>query len=170
MKRRITSDEILHLLDAIRAKIPDIAIRTSFIVGFPGETKMKFHQLRDFLQQSQVVRVGVFTYSHEENTTAYKLKDSVSKKEKEERREELMFVQQHISLQKNREKVGKTFKVLIDSEDDNCFIGRTEHDSPEVDNTVIIPKKGRHLSVGNFCRVMISDAECFDLFGEVSES
>ncbi|MDR2407604.1 MAG: 30S ribosomal protein S12 methylthiotransferase RimO [Bacteroidales bacterium] len=167
MKRRITADEIRRLLDKIRNKIPDIAIRTSLIVGFPGETKKKFYQLRDFLQESQLDRVGVFTYSHEENTPAYALKDTITQKEKEERKEELMCLQQNISLQKNKQKVGKIFNVLIDTEENDSFIGRTEFDSPEVDNTVIISKKSQPLSTGNFYNVTITDAECFDLFGEV---
>ncbi|MDR0604560.1 MAG: 30S ribosomal protein S12 methylthiotransferase RimO [Bacteroidales bacterium] len=167
MKRKITADEIRRLLDAIRNKIPDIAIRTSLIVGFPGETKKKFYQLRDFLQECQLDRVGIFTYSHEENTPAYTLKDTITQKEKEERKEELMFLQQNISLQKNKQKVGKTFKVLIDAEENDNFIGRTEFDSPEVDNTVIIPQKQQHLSIGDFYNVTITNAECFDLFGKV---
>jgi ribosomal protein S12 methylthiotransferase len=167
MRRGITGEEICRLLDAIRNKIPDLAIRTSLIVGFPGETKKKFRQLRDFLQQSQLDRVGIFTYSHEENTPAYAFKDTISQKEKDERKEELMLLQQDISLHKNRQKVGTTFRVLIDAEENDHFIGRTEFDSPEVDNTVIIPKKKQHLSTGNFYNVTVTDAECFDLFGEV---
>ncbi|MDR1182022.1 MAG: 30S ribosomal protein S12 methylthiotransferase RimO, partial [Bacteroidales bacterium] len=162
MKRGITGDEIRKLLDEIQNKIPNMAIRTSIIVGFPGETKKKFYQLRDFLAERQLDRVGVFTYSHEENTPAYKLKDAISQKEKENRREELMALQQLISLQKNKQKIGKTFKVLIDTEEDNQFIGRTEFDSPEVDNTVIIPKEGNNISAGNFYDITVSDADSFD--------
>ncbi len=169
MKRKITGDEIRRLLDTIRNKIPDIAIRTSIIVGFPGETKKRFHQLRDFLEESQLDRVGIFTYSHEENTPAYKLKETVSQKEKEDRMEELMFLQQDISLGKNRQKVGNKFKVLIDTEEKDHFIGRTEFDSPEVDNTVIIPKNKQKLIVGNFYTVTISDADYFDLIGSVED-
>ena len=168
MRRKITGDEIRKLLDAIRNKVPDIAIRTSLIVGYPGETKKKFHLLRDFLQEVQLDRVGVFTFSKEENTPAYKLKETVGEKEKERRKEELMFLQQDVSLEKNKQKIGKTIKVLIDSEEGDHYIGRTEFDSPEVDNTVIIPKNERNLSIGNFYNITITDADYFDLTGKVN--
>ena len=167
MKRKITGDEIRKLLDTIRDKVPDIVIRTSIIVGFPNENRKKFHQLMKFLEESQLDRVGVFTYSHEEDTPAYKLKETVYEKEKEKRKEELMFLQQEISLKKNRRKVWKKLKVLIDREEPNQFIGRTEFDSPEIDNTVIIPKNNQKLSVGNFYDITITSADCFDLIGEV---
>jgi ribosomal protein S12 methylthiotransferase len=167
MNRKITGDEIRRLVDIIRNKIPDIALRTSIIVGFPGETKKRFNQLRDFLQDVQLDRVGVFTYSHEENTPAYKLKETVTQKEKEDRKEELMLLQQDISLQKNKRKIKKTFTVLIDQEEEPHYIGRTEFDSPEVDNTVIIPKTEHRLSVGTFYDITISDADYFDLIGSV---
>ena len=167
MKRKITGDEIRKLIDTIRDKVPDIAIRTSIIVGFPNENRKKFHQLQDFLKESQLDRVGVFTYSHEEDTPAYKLKETVYEKEKEKRKEELMFLQQEISLKKNRRKVWKKLKVLIDTEEPNQFIGRTEFDSPEIDNTVIIPKNGQKISVGNFYNATITAADCFDLTADV---
>ena len=165
MCRKITGDEIRKLLDTVRSKVPDIAIRTSLIVGYPGETKKKFNLLRDFLQESKLDRVGVFTFSKEENTPAYKLKETVSQKEKEKRKEELMFIQQDISLEKNKQKIGQTFKVLIDAQEKDHYIGRTEFDSPEVDNTVIIPKKKKKMLVGNFYDITITDADCFDLIG-----
>ena len=165
MRRKITGDDIRKLLDTIRFKVPDIAIRTSLIVGYPGETKKKFRLLRDFLQESKLDRVGVFTFSREENTPAYKLKETVGQKEKERRKEELMFVQQDISLDKNKQKIGNIFKVLIDSEEKDRYIGRTQYDSPEVDNTVIIPKREKKLSVGNFYDIIITEADCFDLIG-----
>ena len=168
MRRRITGDEIRKLLDTIRSKVPDIAIRTSLIVGYPGETKKKFNLLRDFLQEVQLDRVGVFTFSKEENTPAYQLKETVGEKEKERRKEELMFIQQDISLQKNKEKIGKVVKVLIDSEEKDSYVGRTEFDSPEVDNTVIIPKKGKRLAIGNFYDISITDADYFDLKGNLA--
>ena len=167
MKRKITGDEIRRLLDVIRHKVPDIAIRTSIIVGFPNETKKQFQQLRNFLEESKLDRVGVFTYSHEEGTPAYKMKETVSEKEKEKRKEELMFLQQDISLEKNKQKIGKKLKVLIDTEEPQQFIGRTEFDSPEIDNTVIIPKEKQNISVGNFYDITITEAGSFDLVGEV---
>jgi len=167
MKRRTTSDEIRKLFNTIRNKVPDIAIRTSVIVGFPNETKKNFQQLRFFLEESQLDRVGVFTYSHEEDTSAYKLKETVSGREKEKRKEELMFLQQDISLNKNKQKIGKKLKVLVDLEEKTQYIGRTEFDSPEIDNTVIIPKDEQLLSVGNFYDVTITAADCFDLIGRV---
>jgi len=166
MKRRITGDEIRKLIDTVRNKVPEIAIRTSIIVGFPNETKKKFQQLQRFLEETQLDRVGVFTYSHEEETPAYKLKETVGEREKEKRKEELMFLQQDISLNKNKQKIGKKLNVLIDSEEPTQFIGRTEFDSPEIDNTVIIPKEKQSLSVGNFYDVVITGADCFDLVGE----
>lgn len=165
MRRKITGDEIRKLLDMVRYKVPDIAIRTSLIVGYPGETKKKFNLLRDFLQESKLDRVGVFTFSKEENTPAYELKETVSQIEKERRKEELMFVQQDISLEKNKQKIGQTFKVLIDSEEKDHYVGRTQYDSPEVDNTVIIPKNKEKLSIGNFYDIIITKADCFDLIG-----
>ena len=168
MNRRITGNEIRHLIETIRNKVPDIAIRTSLIVGFPNETKKKFTQLRDFLQEAQLDRVGVFAYSHEENTLAYKLKETVSQKEKERRKEELLFIQQDISLQKNKEKIGQTVKVLIDEQtQDGNFLGRTQHDSPEVDNTVIVSdRSNKNVRLGEFYRINITAADCFDLLGE----
>ncbi|MDR1878140.1 MAG: 30S ribosomal protein S12 methylthiotransferase RimO [Bacteroidales bacterium] len=167
MNRNITGDQIRRLFDTIRNKIPSVAIRTSVIVGFPGERKKHFNQLRDFLQESQLDRVGIFTYSHEENTPAFKLKETVSRKEKENRKEELMLVQQHISLQKNRQKTGQTIKTIIDKQENEHYTGRTEFDSPEVDNTVIVLKQKEPLRVGDFYNVKISSAEDYDLTGTV---
>jgi ribosomal protein S12 methylthiotransferase len=172
MNRKITGDEIRKLIDAIRTKIPDIAIRTSLIVGFPGETKKKFNHLRDFLQEIQLDRVGVFAYSHEEGTPAYKLKETVNEKEKEHRKEELLFIQQDISLQKNKDKIGQTVKVLIDEKTpDGNFSGRTQYDSPEVDNAVIVSDNSeKNIKIGNFHQVQITEADCFDLFGNIPSS
>ncbi|MDR0367570.1 MAG: 30S ribosomal protein S12 methylthiotransferase RimO, partial [Bacteroidales bacterium] len=155
MNRKIASNDIRKLLDTIRNKVPDIAIRTTLIVGFPGETKAKFKHLCDFLQESQLDRVGVFPFSKEEDTPAYMLKETVSQREKIRRAEELMAIQHDISSKKNKQKIGKTLKVLIDSEDEDFFTGRTEYDSPEVDNTVLIHKSGKdkNLTVGNFYNV-----------------
>lgn len=167
MHRKITGEEIRKLIDDIRNKIPDIALRTSLIVGYPGETKKKYQQLAAFVQAIEFDRMGVFTYSHEEDTKAYELKDNVSKAEKERRKEDLMFIQQEISLRKNQQKAGKTFRVLIDNENRSYYIGRTEFDSPEVDNTVLISKKKSSCQIGNFYPVHITKSDYFDLYGEV---
>ena len=167
MHRRITGDEIRRLIDAVRRKIADVSIRTSLIVGFPGETKKKFTQLCNFLQEIQLDRMGVFAYSHEEDTPAYKLKETVNQKEKERRKEELLFIQQDISLQKNKNKIGQTLNVLIDEKTpDGNFVGRTQYDSPEVDNAVIVSDKNKNTNIGEFYSVRITSADCFDLVGE----
>jgi ribosomal protein S12 methylthiotransferase len=169
MNRSITGDEIRRLIDAIRSKVSNIAIRTSLIVGFPGETKKKFTQLLDFLQKTELDRVGVFAYSHEEGTPAYKLKETVSEKEKQNRVEELLFLQREISLKKNKNKIGQTEKVLIDVETiDGNFIGRTQHDSPEIDNAFLISSKNRkNIQTGEFYQVKVTDADYFDLYGTI---
>ncbi len=167
MKRHITEKEIRNLIDTIRSKVPEIALRTSLIVGYPGETKKMYRQLESFVQEIQFDRLGVFTYSHEDKTAAFSLKDSITKREKEERKENLMFLQQDISLEKNNQKKGKIFKVLIDSENRTDYIGRTEFDSPEVDNLVYVTKKSIKSEVGSFCKVKINKASNFDLFGDI---
>jgi ribosomal protein S12 methylthiotransferase len=167
MKRSITEKEIRTLIDTVRTKIPNLALRTSFITGFPGETKKIYRQLENFIAEIQFDRLGVFTYSHEENTNAYLLKDTISKKEKEERKENLMFIQQEISLRKNQEKEGKTLKVLVDDENKSHYIGRTEFDSPEVDNSVFIAKKTNTCEKGKFYPIRITKADYFDLYGDI---
>lgn len=167
MKRSITEKEIRTLIDTVRTKIPNLALRTSFITGFPGETKKIYRQLENFIAEIQFDRLGVFTYSHEENTNAYLLKDTISKKEKEERKENLMFIQQEISLKKNQEKEGKTLKVLVDDENKSHYIGRTEFDSPEVDNSVFIAKKTNTCEKGKFYPIRITKADYFDLYGDI---
>ncbi|MDD2622301.1 MAG: 30S ribosomal protein S12 methylthiotransferase RimO [Bacteroidales bacterium] len=169
MQRRITGDEIKKLLEIIRHKIPDIALRTSLIVGYPGETKKMFKELCTFVEETQFDRLGVFTYSHEENTKAYTLKDSISKKEKERRKEELIYIQQEISLQKNKQWKGKTVKVLVDKVEKNYYIGRTPYDSPDVDNTVLISKRHSTCIPGNFYPVSITKADYYDLYGKVED-
>ena len=165
MRRNITGQEIRRLLENIRKEIPDIALRTSLIVGYPGETKKIFHELVDFVMETRFERLGVFTYSHEENTPAFALKETISQKEKERRKEELMWVQQEISLQQNQAKVGKTLQVLIDSKNRTHYEGRTMYDSPEVDNTVLIPRKGNDCQTGAFYNVRITSAEAYELKG-----
>ncbi|MBA2407647.1 MAG: 30S ribosomal protein S12 methylthiotransferase RimO, partial [Chitinophagales bacterium] len=138
--------------------------RTTMLVGFPGETEKDVDELITFLEEMRFERVGVFTYSHEENTSGYKMKDDVSENIKQERAARVMAAQEQISIELNQEKVGKTLKVLIDRREGNYFIGRTEYDSPEVDNEVLIEAKSGSLQVGEFCMVNITGAEAFDLY------
>ncbi|MEZ4950096.1 MAG: 30S ribosomal protein S12 methylthiotransferase RimO [Saprospiraceae bacterium] len=167
MRRQITVEETRELIQNIRTIVPDIAIRTTFLVGYPGETKKDFQGLVDFVKEMQFERVGVFQYSHEENTRAYDVKDNVSAKEKTRRANALMEVQQEISLEKNQQKVGKTFKVLIDRKEGDFFYGRTEYDSPEVDNEVIISAKEQYARIGDYAMVEITEAMEYDLIGEI---
>jgi ribosomal protein S12 methylthiotransferase len=166
MKRQITREEMEELIAEIRYRIPDICLRTTLIAGFPGETRDDVEELKTFLQKIRFDRVGTFTYSHEEDTSAHLLTDNISAEEKEERALEIMEVQQDISLEKNQEKVGKTFKVIIDKKEAGRYLGRTEFDSVEVDNEVIVnsPKK---LTTGDFVNVKITKAYDFDLEGDV---
>lgn len=167
MQRQISQEETRDLIRQIRAKIPGIAIRTTMLVGFPGETEEEFQDLCDFVQEMQFERLGVFQYSHEDDTAAYNLEDDVPQEIKEERAGRLMQIQQEISFQKNEAKVGQIFKVLIDRKEGGYFVGRTEFDSPEVDNEVLIDAKKNYCRVGDFCKVKIYDVTDFDLYGEV---
>lgn len=169
MKRNTTEKEIRSLIDTIRKKVPDAALRTSFIVGYPGETKKIYRQLEAFVNEIGFDRLGVFAYSHEEKTAAYLLKNTIPKREKESRKENLMFLQQEISLAKNTQKIGSIYKVLIDTENKTHYVGRTEFDSPEVDNLVYVSKKAIKCDIGGFYSVKITKAEAFDLYGEVVE-
>lgn len=166
MKRQITREEMEDLIAEIRDRLPGICLRTTLIAGFPGETRDDVEELKTFLQKMRFDRVGTFTYSHEEDTSAHLLIDNITEAEKEERALEIMEVQQDISLEKNQEKIGKTFKVIIDKKESGRYLGRTEFDSVEVDNEVIInsPKK---LIIGDFVHVKITKAYDFDLEGEV---
>lgn len=166
MRRNITKAEMEALLLAIREKVPGICLRTTLITGFPGETREDVEQLKSFLQEQRFDRVGIFQYSHEENTSAFELKDDIPAAEKQSRAEEIMEVQQEISLEKNQEKVGKTFRVLVDKKEAGRYIGRTEYDSVEVDNEVII-NTGRRLKPGDFVQVKITKAYDYDLEGEL---
>jgi ribosomal protein S12 methylthiotransferase len=167
MQRQITQEETRELIQQIRAKVPDIAIRTTMLVGFPGETEEDFQDMCDFVQEMEFERLGVFQYSHEDDTAAFELEDDVDTDTKEERASRLMQIQQEISFQKNEEKIGKTFKVLIDRKEGGYFVGRTEYDSPEVDNEVLIDAKKHFCRIGDFCTVKINDATDFDLYAEV---
>ena len=166
MKRQITKAEMNELINVIREKVPGICLRTTLIAGFPGETKKDIDELKEFLQQHRFDRVGIFTYSHEEGTSGYQLNDDVSSEEKEQRAQEVMETQQEISLEKNLEKVGKTFKVLIDKKEASRYLGRTEFDSVEVDNEVVI-HSAKKLTIGEFVNVKITKAYDYDLEGEV---
>ena len=166
MKRNITREEMEDLIGDIRQRIPEICLRTTLIAGFPGETRDDVEELKTFLEKMRFDRVGTFTYSHEEDTSAHTLVDNISAEEKEERALEIMDVQQEISLEKNQEKIGKTFKVIIDKKESGRWLGRTEFDSVEVDNEVIVnsPKK---LIIGDFVNVKITKAYDYDLEGEL---
>lgn len=165
MKRGITKEKTYDLLQTIKQEVPNIALRTTFIVGYPNETEQDFQELCDFVQEIEFDRVGVFTYSHEENTAAYQLEDNIPEVEKEQRKAEVMYLQQEISWKKNQEKVGQTLKVLVDRKEGQFYIGRTEYDSPEVDNEVVL--EAQALKIGEFYNVYIEKAEEFDLFGKI---
>jgi ribosomal protein S12 methylthiotransferase len=166
MKRNITREEMDVLIDDIRAAVPGICIRTTLITGFPGETLEDVEELKTFLQKHRFDRVGIFQYSHEENTSAYDFEDNVSADEKERRATEIMEVQQEISLARNEEKLGKIFKVLIDKKEAGRYLGRTEFDSVEVDNEVVI-NTDKKLQLGTFVNVKITKAYDYDLEGEI---
>ncbi len=166
MKRNITRLEMEDLVNAIREKVPGICLRTTLIAGFPGETREDVEELKTFLQKMKFDRVGIFTYSHEEDTSAHGLDDNISAEEKEERAQEIMDVQQDISLEKNIEKIGQIFKVLVDKKESGRYMGRTEFDSVEVDNEVIINTK-KKLVIGDFVQVKITKAFDYDLEGDL---
>lgn len=166
MKRNITREEMGELIHEIRERVPGICLRTTLIAGFPGETEEDVEELKDFLKEHRFDRVGIFSYSHEENTSAYLLEDTISQENKELRAQEIMEVQQEISLEKNQEKVGKVFKVIIDKKEAGRYLGRTEFDSVEVDNEVVVHSK-KKLVIGDFVQVKITKAFDYDLEGEV---
>ena len=151
----------------IREKVPGIAIRTTFLVGFPGETEAEFQDLIDFVEEQKFERVGVFQYSHEDDTSAYLAEDDISPEEKESRAARLMEVQSMISLEKNLAKVGQKLRVLFDRKEGGYWVGRTEADSPEVDNEVLVSTKKSPVRLGDFAHVLIKEATEFDLIGDV---
>jgi ribosomal protein S12 methylthiotransferase len=169
MQRGHTREGTINLLEKIREKLPEAALRTTLIVGFPGETEKEFEELVDFVHQFRFHRLGVFAYSHEEGTTAFKLQDNVPAIVKQKRLEKLMSVQESVSLKHNENMVGKTMKVLVDSTEGDYFIGRTEYDSPEVDNEVLIQAPEMDIILGRFYPVKIYKADCFDLYGTISQ-
>lgn len=167
MRRGTTSEKTRELVKTIREKVPGIALRTTLIAGYPGETKEDFNEMLEWVKETRFDRLGIFAYSHEENTHAYLLKDDVSAKTKEKRVEAIMQAQQEISNELNQQKIGKTYKVLFDRKEGNYFIGRTEFDSPEVDNEVLVDAKKFYVRVGDFANVKITSVEDFDLYGEI---
>ena len=166
MKRGTTQEKTTKLLKKFREAVPEMAIRTTLIVGYPGETEEDFQALKEFVKAMRFDRLGCFTYSHEENTTAYELTDDVPEEVKLQRANEIMELQSQISWELNQEKVGKTFRCLIDRKEGNYFVGRTEYDSPDVDNEVLIDAKKHYVKIGDFTDVKITEAADYDLYGE----
>ncbi|WP_126370845.1 30S ribosomal protein S12 methylthiotransferase RimO [Capnocytophaga sputigena] len=166
MKRGTTQEKTTKLLNKFREAVPEMAIRTTLIVGYPGETEEDFQALKDFVKAMRFDRLGCFTYSHEENTTAYDLADDVPEEVKLQRANEIMELQSQISWELNQAKVGKVFRCLIDRKEGNYFVGRTEYDSPDVDNEVLIDAKKHYVKIGDFTDVKITEAADYDLYGE----
>jgi ribosomal protein S12 methylthiotransferase len=167
MRRGINKEKTIELISDIRNKVPDIAIRTTLIAGYPGETEQDHEEMLRWVEDSQFERLGIFTYSHEENTHAHNLVDDVPEEVKQERAAAVMALQQDISLKHNQAKIGKTYKVLFDRKEGDYFIGRTEFDSPDVDNEVLVSAKDTYISIGSFANVKIEKVEEFDLYGKL---
>jgi ribosomal protein S12 methylthiotransferase len=165
MRRGTTHEKTNKLLKQFRERVPEMAIRTTLIVGYPGETEEHFEELKEWVKEMRFERLGCFTYSHEENTHAYNLEDDVPEEVKQERANEIMEIQSQISWELNQQKVGKTFKCVIDRKEGDFFVGRTEFDSPDVDNEVLIDAKTYYLKTGDFAEIKIEEAADFDLFG-----
>ncbi len=166
MRRGITREKTEQLITDIREKVPGIALRTTLISGYPGETEADFEETYSFVERMRFDRLGIFNYSHEENTHAYLVEDNVPEEVKQERSDEIMALQQTISEELNQAKIGKTYKVMVDRKESGFFVGRTEHDSPEVDNEVLIPAE-QYARQGDFVQVKINKAEEFDLYGDI---
>ena len=167
MRRGTTKEKTIELIDTIRAKVPGIAIRTTLIAGYPGETEKDHEEMLRWVEETKFDRLGIFTYSHEENTHAFELKDDVSEKLKKKRADAVMKIQQEISFQLNKQKIGNEYQVLFDRKESNYFIGRTEFDSPDVDNEVLVKaEKDTYVRIGDFAKVKINDSSDFDLYGE----
>ncbi len=168
MRRGINKQKTIEIVNEIREKIPGIAIRTTLIAGYPGETEKDHEEMLQWVEETKFDRLGIFTYSHEENTHAYLLKDSVSEKIKKQRADAVMKLQQEISYNLNQKKVGQTFKVLFDRKETDYFVGRTEFDSPDVDNEVLVKaNKETYIRIGDFANVKINEASDFDLYGKL---
>lgn len=169
MLRGITKKKTNELIDIIREKVPGIAIRTTLIAGYPGETEKEFAELKKWVIEKRFDRLGIFTYSHEENTTAFKMKDDVPQKTKQKRADEIMRIQSGISLEMNKKKIGQSLKVLFDRKEGKHFIGRSEFDSPEVDNEVLVETKSNYVRIGDFANVRIIESSEYDLYGNVEK-
>jgi ribosomal protein S12 methylthiotransferase len=167
MRRGITKEKTISLLDEIRQKVPGIALRTTLMVGYPGETEKDFEELIAWIAETKFDRLGVFTYSHEENTHAFSLEDTIPQEVKQSRAEEIMLLQQQLSGELNVRKIGKTFRVIFDKKEGPFFVGRTEVDSPEIDNEVLVDAKNNYVRIGDFSEVKITAAGEYDLTGEV---
>lgn len=167
MRRGITKQKTIDLVNAIRDKVPNIALRTTLICGYPQESEQDFQEMKQWVAETKFDRLGCFTYSHEENTHAHSLVDDVPEQIKQERVDEIMGIQQEISFEKNQQKVGNNYRVLVDKKEGNYFIGRTEFDSPEVDNEVLIDATVDYASIGGFVNVKVDRAEDFDLYGHI---
>lgn len=167
MRRQITQAETRDLIKYARKKVPEITIRTTLLVGHPGEAEAEFQDLCDFVEDMKFERVGVFQYSHEENTIAYEMEDDVPAETKAARASRIMEIQQEVSLSKNEAKIGQVLKVLFDRKEGEYFIGRTEFDSPDVDNEVLVDAKSNYIRIGDFANIKITGAEEYDLYGEV---
>lgn len=167
MRRGITKRKTIDLVNAIRDRVPDIALRTTLICGYPGETETDFEELQQWVSETRFDRLGCFTYSHEENTHAYQLTDDVPEAEKANRVEQIMEIQQGISYEINQQKIGQVYSVLVDKLEEGYFVGRTEYDSPEVDNEVLLPASENYAAIGRFVDVRIDHAEDFDLYGSI---
>lgn len=170
MRRQITKEETMELIREARERVPGITFRTTLLVGYPGETEAEFEDMVDFVREMKFERVGVFQYSHEENTSAHDFEDDVPAEVKEQRAAAVMEVQADISWENNLAKVGKTFKVLFDRVEGEFFVGRTEFDSPEVDNEVLVKTDGNYVRIGDFAMIEVIDATEYDLYGKVVEA
>jgi len=167
MRRGVTHEQTVEFVKKVRSYVPDIAFRSTFIVGFPGETEEQFNELIDFIKEMRFERAGVFAYSAEEGTPAYELEDDVPEEVKKARVDKFMDVQQDISLEINQKRLGRTEKVLIDRTEGGYYVGRTQYDSPEVDDEVLISMKDNKLEIGAFVNVKITQADYFDCYGEI---
>lgn len=170
MKRGTTQEKTTKLLHDFREKVPQMAIRTTLIVGYPNETEEDFNKLKEFVKEMRFERLGCFAYSHEENTSAYDLEDNVPEEVKQRRANEIMEIQSQISWELNQEKIGKVFKCLIDRKEGQYFVGRTEFDSPDVDNEVLIDASKYYVKIGDFVNVQITDATDFDMYAIPAEA
>ena len=167
MRRGITREKTENLVEEIRQKVPGIAMRTTLIAGYPGETQADFDEMYSFVERTRFDRLGIFTYSHEENTHAFSLNDDVTDEVKRQRADEIMELQSGISYELNQTKVGNNYKVLFDRAEGDYFIGRSEFDSPEVDNEVLVKKSEGFVRIGDFANVQITSADHYDLYGKL---